>query len=180
MAAKTLLTLEQFERLPEDGMIHELSEGELISVTYPKFGHSQVSLNLHWSLMPFVQERKLGRVYAETGYLLSPDPPTLRFPDLSFLSLDRARCQAFDDYVRGAPELAVEIVSPSDSAEDLQLKIDQYLSAGAKAVWVIYPKTKSVHIYQHGVTRILTDKDVLDAPELFPGWSMPVSELFVS
>jgi Uma2 family endonuclease len=179
MATRTLLTLEEFERLPDDEMIHELSKGELISVTYPKFGHSKVALRLQRRLMFFVEERQLGGVYPETGYVLSPDPPTLRFPDLSFLSLERERSQSPDDYVRGAPELAVEIVSPSDSAEDLQLKIHQYLSAGAKAVWVIYPKTRSVHLYQHGVSRVLTEKDVLDAPELFPGWSMPVSELFV-
>lgn len=179
MATKTLLTLEEFERLPHDGTIHELSEGELIRVTYPKSGHNRIASRLYRKLATFLEQEALGEIFVEAAYLLAADPPTLRVPDVSFLHSSRLHGQDPDDYFRGAPELAVEIVSPSDSAEELDLKIRQYLKAGARAVWVLYPKTRSVHVFERGgASRVLSEGDRLEAPELFPGWSVPVAELF--
>ena len=80
---------------------------------------------------------------------------------------------------RGGPELAVEVVSPSDSADDLQEKIQQYLASGSQVVWVVYPKTRTVNVFrQAAASATLGEDDLLEEPHLFPGWSVPVSELF--
>jgi Uma2 family endonuclease len=179
MAVGTLLTLAQFERLPEDGMRHELSEGELIKVVHPKFGHSAIVRQLRRSLERHVEKQELGEVHTELGHLLTNDPPTVRVPDLSFLSRERVGRTPRDEWVRGAPELAVEVVSPSESAEDLNQKVMQYLAAGAQAVWVIYPKTKVVQVYRPGMRpEVLESSQLLEEPRLFPGWSIAVGDLF--
>ena len=97
------------------------------------------------------------------------------------LSNERIGATGDDDYPLGAPELAVEIVSPSDNAEDLQVKIDQYLAAGAKQVWILYPKTRRVHVFYetHSVT-ILDETQTLEGGNLLPGFSVKVADLFLS
>ncbi len=80
--------------------------------------------------------------------------------------------------MEGAPDLAVEIVSPSDSATALARKVRQYLEAGTHTVWVVHRKTREVHVYEQGSTRFLTEEQTLDAPELLPGFSTKVNELF--
>ena len=77
---------------------------------------------------------------------MSSDPPTVRQPDVSFVNLERLAATPQDDWIDGAPELAIAVVSPSDTAEDLNRKIGQYLAAGASAVWVAYPKTSQIHV----------------------------------
>jgi Uma2 family endonuclease len=90
-----------------------------------------------------------------------------------------AQATGDDDYFTGAPELAVEVISPSESAADVQRKVELMLAAGAKAVWVVYPKTQSVTIHTpDGVARTLGAGGSLIAPFLLEGWSAPVAELF--
>lgn len=179
MATKTLMTLEQFERLPDDGKLHELNEGELVKVTHPKYRHDQIAWNIQQKLGEHIHPKGLGRVYGEVMFLLSREPPTLRIPDVSFVAITRLRLQPPDEYIEGSPELAIEVVSPSDPAEELEEKIRQYFDAGAKLVWIVYPKTRSVHVYTAPRTpAILEENDMLEAPELFPGWSVPVKDLF--
>jgi Uma2 family endonuclease len=178
MGTRTLMSLEEFERLPDDGMRHELNEGELVSVTHPKFRHTWIVQNINERLSRFVNERGLGRVLSEAAYLPSADPPTLRVPDVSFVRRERLGQPPPDDYFEGAPDLAVEIVWPSDSAEDLDLKVDQYLEAGSKVVWVVYPSTRRIHVYHpDGATEMLADGQDLEARALFPGWSVRVADL---
>jgi Uma2 family endonuclease len=87
----------------------------------------------------------------------------------------KSRLQDPDEYFDGAPDLAIEIVSPGDDASDLRQKVKQYLDAGALIVWVVYPRTEQVEIYTPGNTaRILGIEDTLEAPELLPGFRLPV------
>ena len=179
MATATVLTLREFEELADDGKRHELNQGELVSVTHPKFRHSWVAQNIHDALSAYVKEKKTGRVFFEVAYLLAQDPPTLRIPDVSYLSQERIQQASSDGYVPGGPELAVEVVSPSDSADDLQEKIEQYLASGSQVVWVVYPKTRTVNVFrQAAASAPLGEDDLLEEPHLFPGWSIPVTELF--
>lgn len=91
------------------------------------------------------------------------------------------RTTDLDGYVEGAPELAVEVVSPSDSAEDLEVRVEQYLHFGSKQVWVVYPKTKRIHVFRpESQVRVLDETQTLDAAELFPGFSVKVANLFLS
>ena len=96
MVTATVLTLREFEELAVDGKRHELNQGELVSVTHPKFRHMCVAQNIHDALSPSVREKKIGRVLSEMGYLLSENPPTLRIPDVSYLSQARFKQAAAD------------------------------------------------------------------------------------
>src|SRR5437016_3600032 len=124
MATTTnLLSWEAFEQLPDDGMHRELIEGELICLPPPKFSHMEIIRRCHLALL-VLEERGLGRVYVEGGYKLSVNPPTWIEPDVSFLRMARVLNPAEDGYIHGSPDLAVEVVSPSESARDVERKVD--------------------------------------------------------
>jgi Uma2 family endonuclease len=175
MVAKTFLTLEQFEQLPDDGMHHELDEGELLS-SPPALGlHGKVQAATASLLFGFVDTRSLGLVVIRSGFLLSA--ATLRAPDVAFVKADRARMMDLERRFEGAPDLAIEIISPSETAADIAHKVGQYLRAGA-VVWVVYPKDRAVHVFETKTARILEAEDLLEASALLPGFSVRVSELF--
>ena len=116
------LTLEEFAQLPDDGMHHEISEGELITMSGPKSLHSRIIRKVFKAIDTALEKSGYGEAFPEAGYVLARDPLTVRQPDVSVLSTERIQSTPPDDYFEGAPELAVEVVSPSDSAEDLELK----------------------------------------------------------
>lgn len=174
MATKTLLTVEQFEQLSDDGMRHELDEGELISMPPPLGRHGKIQGKTISILLSFVSPRSLGEVFVETGFRLSRD--TVRGPDVSFVRAERAL--DLDRRFEGAPDLAVEVISPSETASEIAHKVSQYLRAGA-LVWVLYPDDKTVHVFEPSKNaRVLEAEDLLEAPTLLPGFSVRVSELF--
>ncbi len=176
--AAPALTLEEFSQLPRDGQRHEITEGRLITMPPPKSLHARIGLAVLKALQAHLQKKGKADVMPEVGYILSLDPLTVRQPDVSVLSNDRISATPPDSYFQGAPELAIEVVSPSDSAEDLELKAAQYLQSGSVEVWIIYPKTKTVHVHHSGgQVRILRAIDVLDSTAL-PGFSMKVADLF--
>jgi len=178
MGTKTL-TLEEFMALPDDGMRHELSEGKLVTMPPPPFLHALVVCNINRILMKYVDEKRIGGVFVDAGYLLSRAPDrTVRQPDISYLIKDRLPSAMKSVYCEGAPELAVEVVSPTDSAAELNRKVQQYLEAGSKEVWVAYPDTRSVHVHRPGGnTYRAAETDTLTS-DLFPGWSVRVAEFF--
>lgn len=182
MAVRTpaALSLEEFSRLPHDGERHELNAGELITMPPAKSLHSLIALAVLEALQAYLRQQGLSRAIPEAGYVLSRGPLTVCQPDVSVLSKERIQSTAGDEYFEGAPELAVEIVSPSDSAEGLQLKVSQYLVAGSKQVWVLYPKSKQVHIfYSDGTSAVLNDTQTLTGGDFLPEFSVQVADLFV-
>jgi Uma2 family endonuclease len=172
MASKTLLTLEQFEQLPDDGMRHELDEGELIALP-PTFGvHGKVQTRVV-RLIP----ESLGLTLIDTGFLLNPD--TLRAPDVAFFRAERVSGVDLRNRIKVPPDLAVEIISPSETAANIAHKVRQYLHAGVDVVWVLYPEDRTVHVFESSKrARVLEADDLLEAPGLLPGFSVRVSELF--
>jgi Uma2 family endonuclease len=157
------ITLEDFARLPRQGARHEIDAGELLTLPPPKSRHALIALTVLESLQQYLKQRDTHRALPEAGFILSRDPLTIRQPDVSVISRERIRATSADSYFEGAPELAVEIVSPSDSAEDLDSKIRQYLESGAEQVWIIYPKTRTVHVFSPGAApRIVTEDQTLD------------------
>jgi Uma2 family endonuclease len=147
----------------------------------PKSLHSRIASKVFKAIQALLAKSAFGEALVEACYVLSRDPLTVRQPDVSVLSTERIQSTAPDDYFEGAPELAVEVVSPSDSAEDLEIKVEQYLQSGAKQVWVLYPKTKRLHLFRPGnQLRVLDETKTLDAAEFFPGFSIKVADLFLS
>ncbi len=178
MATKTLLTIEQFDALPvKEGVLYELSEGETITVTEPMPRHNWVRDNIAAALRDFTHPRRLGRVFVETGYQLTPD--TVRVPDVSFVPEERMRGIDLDKRIQGAPALAIEVVSPTDLAEELTQKVKQYLAAGSKAVWVFYPKTREVQVYRAGGGFLVRhEPETLEEPGVLPGFSLDLKVVF--
>ncbi len=172
------LSWEAFEQLPDDGMHHELIEGELITLPPPKFRHGELALRIYDALKA-IEKRARARAYHEMGYKLSNAPATWIQPDASMIRADRVAEADPDGYLLGAPELAIEVISPSESAVDVERKVELFLAHGGQVVWVIYPKTRTVRAFLadgsaslHGLT------DSLTLPGILPGWTLPVAKLF--
>jgi Uma2 family endonuclease len=173
------ITWQAFEQLPDgDGWHREMVQGELIVLPPPKSKHSRIARRISRALTPF-EDNGIAEVHIEAGYKLSDDPPTWIEPDVSVIRIERCRATHGDDYFAGSPELAVEVVSPSESARDLNRKIDALLAGGSLAVWAIYPEEKEVRVFVPGgssyVRRI---GESLSLPELLPGWELAVEKLF--
>lgn len=116
---------------------------------------------------------------AETGFIIRRDPDTVRAPDVAFIRADRLPEKLPQGYFDGAPDLAVEVLSPNDRASEVQGKIRDWLDAGCRAVWLVDPETKSVTVYKsaHDIS-VLNTADTLADAQLLPGFSAVVSEIF--
>ena len=178
MDRKTLLTADDLEQMPDDDMLHELDEGELITMPPASMDHGSQGVEIGRVLKNYVKKHGLGRVYAaDTGFRLNDD--TVRSPDVAFVRQDRVATVHRRGFGKGAPDLAVEILSPSDSIRQLIRKVRQYLAAGCHTVWVLHSERKEVDVYEKsGADRTLRAEDRLEAPELLPGFSILVGDLF--
>jgi Uma2 family endonuclease len=172
------ITWQAFEQLPDgDGFHREVVEGELIVLPRAKSRHALRMIAIAEALLPLKQRGWI--VLVEAGYKLAENPPTWIQPDVSVLSSERARATCGDEYFAGSPELAVDVVSPSETARDLNRKIDALLAGGCLAVWVIYPEEEEVRVFlPGGASRTRRMSESLRIPELLPDWELPVAELF--
>ncbi len=181
VAAQTM-TAEELLRLPTGmGQRFELVKGELRTMPPTGFEHGDIVGELSMRLRQYVRSHGLGRVLgAETGFILSRNPDTVRAPDVSFVSEGRvAQTGRVKGYFPGAPDLAVEVVSPNDAAGEVVQKVDEYFAAGARQVWIIYPDQRKVAVYRSASQTVtLSAADSLDGGALIPGFACPVGELF--
>ena len=178
MSRRTLLTADELEQMPDDDSVQiELDEGELITMPPAGGEHSDIESELIMRLRSHAKRHNLGKVYSgDAGFRLSDD--TVRSPDVAFVRASRAAIHS-RGFVKGAPDLAVEIFSPSDSFRQLHRKVKQYLAAGCHTVWVVHPERQEVNIFEAtGSDRTVTADEMLEAPELLPGFSVRVSDLF--
>ena len=176
-----LLTVEEFERLPDDGWRYELVRGRLVREPPGGLDHGHLAARIAVLLGSFVYERHLGRLYvADTGFLLAPDPPTVRAPDVAFVS--EARLPSREEsarFGRLAPDLAVEVVSPWNTAADILDKALDYLDAGSRLVWVVEPASGTVTEYRSGDRiRLSRGDDILWGYDVLPGFGIAVAEIF--
>jgi len=181
MGAKTLLTVADYAALQEpEGMRYELSEGELIATPSANYYHNRIRDEFNARLRAFVKDRKLGIVTSETDVKLVGE--TVRRPDVAFIRADRLRGIDLEVVpIPVAPDLAIEIVSKNDRADDLLLKVSQYLAAGAKAVWLLYPNTRQAYRYiprkLDPEVRSADASQTFEEPELLPGFSIPLQQI---
>ncbi len=171
MATHTLMTAAQFDQLPqEEGRKWELLDGELIPVSSATPQHSFILTKLVRSTT--------GVVLSDTEFAIG-ESRRLR-PDLALLSAAQwAQVDKLKVPVTVMPDIAVEVVSPSESASGLDRKVDAYLQAGIAEVWIVYPETRHVLVYATGAIRRLADTEALQSERL-PGWTFAVKELFES
>lgn len=173
-----LYTVQDLAKLPEDGMRHELLKGRLITMPPPKRDHGAVATWTAVLLTNYVEAHHLGSVIAEIGFLVSEDPDTVLAPDVAFIS--EARLPEFSGaYDRLGPDLVVEVISPANTAEEMSEKVEAFFAAGTRLIWIIYPKTRRIHVYSSvKEVTILDETDELDAGDVVPGFSVPVKEIF--
>jgi Uma2 family endonuclease len=175
----TASDLWDFSHKAGDKKHYELVRGVILETAPTGELHGEVASELNMLIRLHVKQNKLGRVTAaETGYILETDPYTIRAPDVGFVSNDRAQEPISEGYVPVAPDLAVEVVSPGDTATDIQDKVREYLSAGTQLVWVVYPKSRTVNVHRREGSWTLESGDTLDGASVLPGFKGQVADLF--
>ncbi len=181
MATKTLLTIEQYAALDEPvGVRYELSEGELIVTPSADFFHNDIRDRFNARLRVFLDAYPCGNVISKMDMTLAAD--VVRRPDVAFIR--KGRLEGIDLHrvpLPIAPDLAIEIVSKNDRADDLNLKVSQYLQAGVQAVWLFYPSTRLAYRYVPGKldpeVRSAKAGDRFEEPEMLSGFSLLLSEI---
>ena len=175
------LTVEDLYAMPNDGLTYELQAGLLISEPRPGFRHGRIIATLTEMLVTHVRRRRLGVVLAgDSWFVLARKPDTLRGPDVAFVS--RVRFETSGDTVEafaGAPDLAVEVLSPSNTPAAMHAKVADYLAAGTRRVWVVDPEARTVTVYSSLLwPHKLGEEAVLDGDDVVPGFQVRVGEIF--
>jgi len=144
------------------------------------FEHGRIAARLARRLDEFVERHALGIVVgAETGFLIQRDPDTVRAADAAWVAADRLPTEPVVGYFPGAPDLAVEVLSPNDRANEVLGKVHAWLAAGCRIVWLVDPGRKTASIYRLEDDRVVSQSaDTLTAEELLPGFAMAVDDLF--
>jgi Uma2 family endonuclease len=175
MAAEDLL------RMPDDGSRYELVRGELRRMTPAGNRHGYIVGELFAELRNHVKANNPGRTYAaETGFKVASDPDTVRAPDAAFISRQQVeKTGSTEGYWPGAPDLAVEVVSPNDTHSEVVEKTLAWLEAGSRMVLVADPGNRTLTVYRSPRdVSVLRQGDTADGGDVVPGWTLPVAQLF--
>lgn len=178
MGTRTLVTVEEYEALPEveNGVEYELSEGELIVLASATLFHNWMRDEILERFRIFLRQHpEMGRVASETDFWLTAN--TVRRPDVAFIAARKLASLDPHQKLEFAPDLAIEIASPHD---DLPRKIRDYLAAGTR-VWALYPDARIARIHKPGEPAAVRDAeagDSLEDAELVPGFKLTLAEIF--
>lgn len=175
MIGSALMTADELFLLPDDGWKYELVRGELRKMSPAGADHGSIGADIITSLGAHVKKHRLGKVYnSDTGFRISRNPDTVRAPDTAFVSA--ARAVPTHKYFEGAPDVAVEVVSPGDTYTEIEDKTRDWLRAGVLAVVIVDPAAKSARIERRG--RGTPVVDAIEIADVIPGWRLPLAELF--
>lgn len=174
-----MVTAEEFSRHPEWGRC-ELKRGRVVPMPPPKPRHGLLVAELVYRLKAFMRTVRIGQIMAESGIRTEREPDTVRGSDISYMSNARfaeaGKAAAYPDI---APELCVEVASPTDSLPKLREKAAEYLAAGVLLVWIVDAERKQVHVFTKlGEPVVLGDTDTLRGGEVLAGFELPLAELF--
>lgn len=180
--APATVSAEELLKLPRgEGKRYELIEGQLRVMCAAGFEHGRVAATAGWLLGTHVRANGLGLTLgAETGFILARGPDTMRAPDAAFVSQARADAVGPSPgfWPGGAPDLAIEVVSPEDSRPYLRAKALNWLETGATAVLVLHPRTCSATVYRPGGDVQSYTDGTLDLSDAVPGWHVAVADFF--
>lgn len=174
------LTVQDLSRMDEEsGERYELAHGVLLVREPPNARHGTTAATIAAFLVTYVRQHRLGNVMVETGFVLTRSPDTVRAPDVSFIRAGRLRGTYVDTFVEGAPDLAVEILSPSDRFPMVEQKVGHYLAAGCRAVWVVDPREQTVTVRRPEREPVrLESHERVDGGDIVPGFRCLVAEMF--
>ena len=175
------VTAEELLRMPADGFRYELVRGELRKMPPAGQIHGEYSTSLIASLAVHAKANGLGKVYAtDTGFLLESNPDHVRAPDVAFVSNNRLKeIGESSGFARGAPDLAIEVISPNDRYAEVDEKVADWLNAGTIVVVVVNPRNRTVKVHRspNDITS-LEETDTLDVRDIVPDWRMPIKDIF--
>lgn len=180
MVATRPITVDEFEAMALDGR-WELIDGELVEMSPSADEPSTIGATMTILIGQFVRAHRMGRVYnAEGGFVLFPDRAIVRAPDVAFVRAERApQGEARKHFARLAPDLVVEVLSPTDRASEVLNKIEMYREAGVRLIWVIDPEPKTVTVLAENLpVAVVREDGTLDGGDVLPGFSVAVAEIF--
>ena len=172
-----LMTAEELFRLDDDSHRHELIKGELLTMPLPKFLHGYITVNLSALLYNHVERNNIGRLVAHAGFKLESDPDTVLGPDIAFIARDRVGTLS-DSFFPGAPDLAVEVTSPGDRRGKIERKTSLWLELGARSVWNVDPRKRTVEVVRADGQRWLFHEHDELVDDTVPGFRVAVSKIF--
>jgi Uma2 family endonuclease len=175
-----LLSVDEYADLPDDDWRTELVAGRLVQEPQPSYEHGRLQVTIGGILRSHVREHAPDFVVVGTlGVITALGPDTVRGPDVAVIARARAADLHRAGFLRGAPDIAIEVISPSNRAGEIHAKVIEYLAAGARLVWVVYPETRTVAVHgASGARGLLQERDELDGGEVLPSLRVGVAELF--
>ncbi len=172
-------SIEEYLRLPDDGKRYELVKGELVEMAGPSGRHGIIIFSLGGILKTFLDKNPYGVGLSGTAFVIDAINHIARVPDLAFVTTARAAGVNYDEAFPKPPDLAIEVMSPTDKWSQVVDKVNEYQQAGVPLVWVIDPFDKGVFVYElHKSRKALNREDELDGGEILPGFKLEVSKLF--
>lgn len=175
------MTANELQLLPDDGHCYELICGELVQMSPAGREHGNIGLKFARRFANFVDEHRLGEVYqAETGFILSSNPDTVRAPDFAFIRSERlSEIEGVTGYIPIPPDLVVEVISPSDRYTEVDKKTQAWLNFGVRVVVVINPRTQQTKVYRPQAEALVLNRgETLELSEIVLGWSLDLNTLF--
>ena len=175
---RSSLTAEEARGLAPSGL-WELVDGRVVPVTPAGARHGDVVARVTRLLANFVDARRLGKVLAgDAGFILRRDPDTVRAPDVAFVTAARLPGRAPAEFMSGAPDLAIEIISPSDDWKAVDKKAAEFIAAGSLAVWAIDPGGETAKLYTREGSRVLPRGETLTCRELLGDFELRLPDLW--
>ncbi len=173
------MTAEDLQANPVENMCTELVAGRMLVREPPGYRHGDVAARLIIEIGAHVKAHALGRVLAaETGFILFRNPDTVRAPDVAFIRSERVPATVPKGYPEFAPDLAVEVLSPSDRAGKVLSKVGDWIDAGARLVWIVDPERRTARVYRaDGTVASLSADDTLDGEDVLPGLSLGLAAI---
>lgn len=176
-----VLTLEDFEQIPDAGKRYELEYGRLVEVAPVGNEQSFLAAVMIQHILDHLGPRPKGAVFDSAArFRLARDPDLIRGPDVSYVPRDRLPPRPWPNVAMDVvPALAVEIVSSSNTAEEIETKVDEYLAAGVDLVWVVHSANERVYVHDSsGNVQVRRRRDTLDGGIVLPGFNLPLEDLF--
>lgn len=172
-----LMTADELLRMPDDGMRRELVEGELRTMSPAGFKHGKIAQRIARHLGNYVAERNLGVVCSsDTGFIVKKQPLNVFAPDVGYVRHERDLDES--GFYPGPPDLAVEVISPSDSYSEVEEKVAIYLAGQTPMVMVVDPRSKSARVHTAAAVVRLSIDQALEGGDVVPGWNLPLREIF--
>lgn len=181
-AQHNFLTANDLAKQPNDGTRYELVKGVLQEMPPAGFEHGICAAEIGSKLNVYVKTHQLGYVCgAETGFKIAQNPDTVRAPDAAFVCQASVERQGIvKGYWEGAPDLAVEVISPGDTYAEVAEKVEEWLTAGCRMVWVLNPRRETVEVYRSNQDfTVLRGTDTLDGSDVVKGFQCQVQDIFV-